>query len=341
VVDRVDEVDEHPPRDVDALVDPPLHAGEVLDELLVLDPVEELDVLREVVLDGIPVVRGMERATIVKELLKHATEMVDIDLVLMDREFDGQGVKDVCEAYNVFYLNPSRMYGDEKRTAKELRLDEIAVEGDAAAAAAGRPPRKRVWVPRANVQSDELLPDGGTPPDEIQDADAESASDPTATKAAIRKELVEDFLDIFSEDAEESADWALDEDLVDTAEEASYRETYAVDDDGVHHVVFETNHPDLDVTEGDTDEIAIIHKIARFTRQYANRWGIENGYRTVKSFMADTTSTDHRYRFLNFIFACMLYSLWRLVDMLLKCSLGDERSGTRVRGSTILTLPNQ
>lgn len=296
-----------------------------------------------VVLDAVPVVRGMERATIVEELLQHATEMVSIDLVLMDREFDGQGVKDVCEAYNVSYLNPSRMYGNEKRTAKDLRLDEIAVERDAAAAAAGRPPRKRVWVPRANVQSDEMLPDGGIPPDEAEDrdADAESASDPTATKAAIRKELVEDFLDVFSEDDEDSVDWSLDKNLVDSAEEASYRETYAVDDDGVHHVVFETNHPDLDLTEGKSKEIAIIHKIARFTRQYANRWGIENGYRKVKSFMADTTSTDHRYRFFNFIFACLLYSLWRLVDMLVKRSLGDERAGTRVRGSTFLTIAKQ
>lgn len=296
-----------------------------------------------VILDAIPVLKGMERATIVEELLKHATEMVEIELVLMDREFDSQGVKDICEAYDVSYLNPSRMHRDEKQTAKELRLDEIAVENDAAAAAAGRPPRRRIWVPRANVESDEMLPDGGIPLDgaEDQDTDAESASDPTAAKAAVRKELVEDLLDVVVEDDEKSVDWSLDEDLLDTNEEASYRETYAVDDDGVHHVVFETNHPDLDVSEGETDQIAIIHQIARFTRQYANRWGIEHGYDTVKSFMADTTSTDHRYRFFNFIFACLLYSLWRLVDMLVKRSLGDERAGTRVRGSTFLTIAKQ
>ncbi len=69
--------------------------------------------------------------------------------------------------------------------------------------------------------------------------------------------------------------------------------------------------------------------------------GIENGYRKVKSFMADTTSTDHRYRFFNFIFACLLYSLWRLVDMLVKRSLGDERACTRLRGSTFLTIAKQ
>lgn len=292
-----------------------------------------------IVLDAIPVVRGMTRATIVEELLDHATEMVDIDLVLMDREFDSQGVKDVCEAYNVFYLNPSRMFGDEKRTAKDLCLDEITVEVDASAAADGRPPRKRFWVPRANTSLEESLPDGGIPPDELQDA--ESASDPVATKGAIREDLVEDFLAIFGEDAEEAVDWTLDEDLVDTLEEASYRETYAVDDDGVHHVVFETNHPDLTVASGKTDEIATIHKLARFTRQYANRWGIENGYKKIKSFMTDTTSKDHRYRFFNFIFACLLYSVWRLVDLLVKRSLGDERAEPRVRASTFLTIAKQ
>ncbi|WP_199241422.1 hypothetical protein [Halorubrum sp. ARQ200] len=293
-----------------------------------------------VVLDAMPVVRGMERATIVEELLNHATEMIEIDLVLMDREFDSEGVKDVCESFGVSYLNPSRMYGDEKRTAKDLQLDEISVEVDADAAAAGRPPRKRFWVPRANTSLEESLPDGGIPPEEGLDAD-KSASDPVARKAAIRRELVTDFLDIFGEDAEETVDWTLDEDLVDTLEEASYRETYAVDDDGVHHVVFETNHPDLTVSDGKTDEIAAIHKLVRFTRQYANRCGIENGYKKIKSFMADTTSTDHRYRFFNFIFACLLYSLWRLVDLLVKRSLGDERAEPRVRASTFLTIAKQ
>ena len=69
--------------------------------------------------------------------------------------------------------------------------------------------------------------------------------------------------------------------------------------DGIQHVVFETNHPELDVSDGDveTDEITVIHKIARFTRQYANRWGIENGYKKTKTFMAETTSKDHSYLF--------------------------------------------
>lgn len=43
------------------------------------------------------------------------------------------------------------------------------------------------------------------------------------------------------------------------------KELSAVSKDGRRHVVFETNHPDLDVSDGDSDDIAIVHQIARFT----------------------------------------------------------------------------
>jgi len=90
----------------------------------------------------------------------------------------------------------------------------------------------------------------------------------------------------------------------------AYSESYAVREDSIRHVVFETNHPDLDVSDGGSSEMAVVHQIARFARQYANRWGIENGYKKIKSFLAETTSKDHSYQFFNFIFACLLYSLW-------------------------------
>jgi IS4 transposase len=141
---------------------------------------------------------------------------------------------------------------------------------------------------------------------------------------------------------EEATEWDLGTDFLRTLEESAYRESYAVSQDGIRYVVFEKKHPDLDVSDGDIDDdTVVILKIARFTRQYANRWGIENGYKKSKSMMAETTSTDHSYRFFNFIFACLLYSLWRLVDVLVKRSPGDERAGTRVRASTFLTIAKQ
>jgi len=293
-----------------------------------------------VVLDGIPVEKGMSRADIVEELLAEATEMVDIDLVLMDREFDSSGVKDACEKHDVHYLNPSKMFREEKLAAKQLTTEQLRVSREGSAAADPRPPRKRIWLPKSTVKSDELVTDGGEDAKPLSDVDSTTAEAITARKN-IRKELGEEFLESVEEPDEAVVDWALGTRLLPPLEEMAYKESYAVDDDGIQHVVFETNHPALRVPEGETDEIGVIHKIARFTRQYSNRWGIENGYKKTKSFMAKTTSKDQRYRFFNFIFACLLYSLWRLVDLLVKRSLGDDQSSPRVRGSTFLTIAKQ
>jgi len=296
-----------------------------------------------IVLDAVPVLKGMSRAEIVDELLAHASEMVHIDLVLMDREFQHDAIKDVCDRYGVHYLNPSKMNREEKLTAKQIAREETTIHVESDAAASDGPPRKRLWIPRANVKSDELLPDGGTDETlEESEANQVSAPDTETQKQRIRRKIGEDFLKVFVDGPDEEAvEWALGEEFLETLEESAYRETYAVPEDGIRHVVFETNHPDLDVSDGDTDERAVVHQIARFTRQYANRWGIENGYKKSKSMMAETTSTDHSYRFFNFIFGCLLYSLWRLIDMLVKRSLDSERAGTLVRASTFLTIAKQ
>nr|WP_273742486.1 transposase [Natrinema soli] len=68
----------------------------------------EMDV--PLVLDAIPRMRGQSKDEIVEELLTHATEMVNLDLVMMDREFDSGPVKDTCEEYGVHYLNPTRIF---------------------------------------------------------------------------------------------------------------------------------------------------------------------------------------------------------------------------------------
>ena len=40
--------------------------------------------------------------------------------------------------------------------------------------------------------------------------------------------------------------------------------------------------------------------------------------------MVRTTSTECEYRFFNFAFACVLYNVWRLVDLLVKIALDGE-----------------
>ena len=92
-------------------------------------------------------------------------------------------------------------------------------------------------------------------------------------------------------------------------------------------IVFETNHPY--VTADDTDDQqmngkAFVHMIERVIRWYRQRWGIENGFKKLKQFMMRTTSTDRDYRFFNFVFACVLYNVWRLVDLLVKLAIDDE-----------------
>ena len=56
-------------------------------------------------------------------------------------------------------------------------------------------------------------------------------------------------------------------------------------------------------------------------REYSYRWEIESGYKSIKRFMATTTSKNFVLRFFYFAFACLLYSIWRAVDLLIQVAL--------------------
>lgn len=72
---------------------------------------------------------------------------------------------------------------------------------------------------------------------------------------------------------------------------------------------------------------------------YGDRWDIESGYKSVKRFMAATISKDFTLRFFYFAFACLLYSLWRLVDLLVQLDLFDEYTRSPlVTANDVLTL---
>lgn len=45
--------------------------------------------------------------------------------------------------------------------------------------------------------------------------------------------------------------------------------------------------------------------------EYGYRWEIESGYRSIKRFMATTTSKNFGLHFFYLAFACLLYSIWR------------------------------
>jgi IS4 transposase len=58
--------------------------------------------------------------------------------------------------------------------------------------------------------------------------------------------------------------------------------------------------------------------------EYGYRWEIESGYKSIKRFMGATTSKDFGLRFFYFAFACLLYSIWRAVDLLVQVKLTSE-----------------
>ncbi len=73
--------------------------------------------------------------------------------------------------------------------------------------------------------------------------------------------------------------------------------------------------------------------------EYGYRWEIESGYKSIKRFMAATTSKDFVLRFFYFAFACLLYSIWRAVDLLVQVELtGEYEHSPIVTADNTLTL---
>ena len=58
------------------------------------------------------------------------------------------------------------------------------------------------------------------------------------------------------------------------------------------------------------------------SRRYSRRWQIENEYKSIKhEFLAKTSSKDYRVRLFYFVFAVLLYNIWRLTDFLMKADV--------------------
>jgi hypothetical protein len=76
-----------------------------------------------IILDARPVERGEARDEIVADLLDGVLGTVTPSVVLMDREFDTEGHRGVCERRDVAYLTPGR------RTGEQGRLERLAAGG--------------------------------------------------------------------------------------------------------------------------------------------------------------------------------------------------------------------
>jgi IS4 transposase len=98
-------------------------------------------------------------------------------------------------------------------------------------------------------------------------------------------------------------------------------------------VVFVTN---LTVSEGTE---AARGRTRRIMGRYARRWGIENSYKSIKDFLAWTTSRNTAVRVFYFGFAVILYDMWLVVDLLVQISLDiEQRLKPRVPARTFLNI---
>lgn len=257
------------------------------------------------ILDAVPVVRGRKRADIVDDLLDGATDIVPgLDLVMMDREFALDGVKDACEKHNVHYLNPGvvRSSSDHEHQIAKLASEDKDFDVVEQERLDDGPTRKAVYLPKREWEREDEDDDG--------------------TDVTIRQELIEDFEDVgnttpLSEDRD--GDSPLSNLLNEIAAEEEIDEPARVE---APTVPFETNLPWVDVDPADQQEMK--HQIGRLMARYKRRWGIENGFKKLKTFLAETQSPDHRFRYFNFAFACVLYNCWRLVDILVQLELHGE-----------------
>ncbi|KAB7515036.1 transposase [Halosegnis rubeus] len=201
-----------------------------------------------VVLDARPVRKGESRLEIAKDLLDSAEEMVHVDNVLMDREFDSQHVLEMLSQRGLSYVVPKRMQTSEKAQAKRLlQRDQDRYETD-----------RKLHLGKNEWHETTLI---------------------------YRRK----------EDSEH--------------------------DDHRQYSVFMTNRGSGHLTE------------------YGYRWEIESGYRSIKRFMAATTSKNFGLRFFYFAFACLLYSIWRAVDLLVQVELtGEYEHSPIVTADNTLTL---
>lgn len=276
------------------------------------------------VLDAVPVKRGMKRADIVDCLLENALDLVDdIELVMMDREFDSEGVKDACDKHEVCYLNGARKHESEKATCTRLRRSGKTVHIEEESVSSG-PTRKRMYLPSS---ADDDFEAG----DEEEDEDEE--------RPDIREEMLEDLADLGIELNEEDTLHGFSALTEELREEEANEPTVGSEEDSQAYALFETNHPRVTLNEDDC-EVERIHMVERMVRRYRHRWGIENGYKQIKTFRVRTTSKRHTYRFFNFVFACVLYNVWRLVDLLVKLAIEGENAtyAPRVDANQFLTV---
>lgn len=261
-----------------------------------------------IVLDVLPVKRGMTRARIVDELLKEAKHLIRIDEVQMDREFENPDTIGKVEKHGMVYRTPVKRTPSLRAKCTELRrkgakahiIEEGGIDGGS--------PRKIVFVPAHNT---DVFERG----DDVEPEDDEEDK-------SLQQELVEDFSEVSGTDIGENERMFSDF-LEEVKEEEKEQPIRGSDADVEAYAIFQTNDPSILVDDLETEQDTI-EAAARAVYPYKRRWAIEEGNKKIKEFEVKSTSRDYEYRFFNFAFATCMYNMWRIVDLLVQLSMEEE-----------------
>ena len=216
--------------------------------------------------------------------------MVAIELVMIDREFAHDPVKEVCADHGVWYLNPGKMHSSERATCTRLRrqgklvhiesdeastddadvgttLDDFTAEETTDEDEGGR---KRVYVPAMNAErTNDTIEDDGDPV-------ADEAGEGSGEEDVFRQELLRDFAEATDAGAKDVGQM-FGEVIDEVREEEKEQELPGSKEDKELYMLFETNHPDLELPgdageDGDEmSELEKAHMAARVIRKYKHR----------------------------------------------------------------------
>ena len=223
-------------------------------------------------------------AETVDRLMAQATDLVDIHLVMADREFDQHGVYHVLDQYyDVDYLVP------KKKNSKDLKQEVDVVKYDPTLKSRVRPGTLylRDETPYIDLENDETV------------GDDNRSHDVNFMYVPADKE-----------------DWVVSE------------------EDDVKYTVFVTNREDVSALDA-----------LGFTDRYSKRWDIEIEYKAIQPLIPSIASKDYRMRYFAFVFSCLLYNLWRLIDHSLKVLVTEAyddygRSSFDERLDPLLPMPD-
>lgn len=197
--------------------------------------------------------------------------------------FADDGVKDACEKHDVYYLNPGVVWSSSDHEANIARLAREDTDFDVVEQKRlnDGPTRKAVYLPKREWEREDEDDDG---PD------------------VARQELLEEFSNVGDVDPlleNRDGDPPLGN--------PSRRYARRGKDQGAGagrsaDGALETNLLWVDADPDDVREMK--HQNGRLMARYKRRWGIENGFKKLKTFPGETQSLDPRFRYFNFSPAC-------------------------------------